>query len=284
MKMKLMAAAISAALGGFMAQRGLAVGALAVSITKEEHTKLPKDAQGFYVERDGKFVLDLPEGVEDVSKVKGALDKERTAREKAEREAKELAKRFEGIDPEEVKRILDQMGTDEERKLMKDGKVDEVVARRMKKATEAHEKALKAAEDKVKLAEARAQKFSTQVLDNHVRSAAIKAGMHSNAVEDALFRARTMFTLDEEGNPVQRDSDGKVVMGKDSKTPYAPAEWLEGMKETAPHWFPAGSGGGGGKGDGGASGGGKTMKRSAFEALDPAAKQATMKEGTKLVD
>ena len=105
-----------------------------------------------------------------------------------------------------------------------------------------------------------------------------------HAVEDALFRARTLFTLDGDGNAVQV-KDGQVVIGKDSKTPYSPAEWLEGMKESAPHWFPAGGSGGGapgGKGPGGS--GAKTMKRADFDSLNPLEKATKIKEGVVPVD
>lgn len=63
-----------------------------------------------------------------------------------------------------------------------------------------------------------------------------------------------MFALDESGQAVQRDAEGNLVIGKDGKTPYSPAEWLESMRETAPHWFPAGASGSGS--GGGAKGGG----------------------------
>ena len=76
-------------------------------------------------------------------------------------------------------------------------------------------------------------------------AAATKAGIHQHAIDDALLRARSMFRLNDDGQAVQFDQDGNVVIGKDGKTPFTPNEWLDGMKETAPHWFPAGNSGGG---------------------------------------
>jgi hypothetical protein len=93
-----------------------------------------------------------------------------------------------------------------------------------------------------------------------------------------------MFTLDENGNAVQLDGDSQVVIGKDGKTPFNPAEWLDSMRESAPHWFPAGASGSGSGNDkrGGGSGSGKPRSqwtpaeksayiekhgRSAYEAL-----------------
>lgn len=283
LKFGVMAAAV---MGAFMQRAGLAVGALAVSLDKTEHGKLPDAVKSLYVEKDGKFALDLPEGYEDAKGLKSALESERKRANNEEKARKELAQKFEGLDADEIRGLLEKMGTDEERKLMKEGKIDEVVAKRMEKVTKAHEKALAAAMLKVEEATQRAGKYEQQVLDNHVRAAATKAGVHATGVEDALFRARTIFKLDGEGNVVQLDADGKPVLGKDGKSNFGPAEWMESMKETAPHWFPAGSTGGGASGDRNKGAGGKkTMLRSAFDGLDvqqKAAAAADMRTG-KLV-
>src|SRR3972149_11838102 len=85
-----------------------------------------------------------------------------------------------------------------------------------------------------------------RVLDNSVRAAPIAVGLHAPAVDDVLLRARAIFSLSDEGEAVQFDEDGEtIVLGKDGKTPFSPREWLESMKQKAPHWFPAGGSGGG---------------------------------------
>lgn len=280
MILKTMYLAVAAALGAYRARHGLVLHGLALTIEKDAWTKLSKDVQALYSEKDGKYHLDVE--VEDVAGLKSALEKERTAKREAEKQFKELAKKFEGLDPDEIRAMLDKLGGDKEAQLIKAGKIDEVVALRMEKAAKAHEKALKEATDKVAAANARADKFSQRVLDNEVRAAATKVGLHANAVDDALFRARSMFALNEEGAVVQLDKDGHPVMGKDGKTPFGPGEWLEGMKETAPHWFPAGSSGAGASGSKN-TGGKKTMKRADFDKLDPVAKSATVKD-TLIVD
>src|SRR5919106_790716 len=119
MKLKRLAVAVNLALGSFMEKYGFAPGVLAVMLDKAEHGKLAKEVQALYVEKDGKYVLDLPENYEDVTQAKGALQKEREARKEEARLRKELEKKFEGIDPEEVRKILEKLGSDEERALMK---------------------------------------------------------------------------------------------------------------------------------------------------------------------
>jgi hypothetical protein len=76
-----------------------------------------------------------------------------------------------------------------------------------------------------------------------------------------------MFQLDENGHAVQIGDDGQPVLGKDGKTPFNPAEWLDSMKEAAPHWFPAGaSGSGSGSGNRGA--GNVNLNRSTMTAKE----------------
>ena len=53
--------------------------------------------------------------------------------------------------------------------------------------------------------------------------------------------------------------DGKPLLGKDARAPLTVTEWLEGMKDKAPHWWPAGSGGGAGNGGGGGSSAPKSL-------------------------
>lgn len=281
-KLKAVSVAVSMALGArmhrgiasYLERGGLMLNALAPVVDKID--AVPEAQRGWYVEKEGKFHLDPAKiDIEDTSGLKSALEKERKAARDAEKARKEFEARFIGIDPEKVKELMAKFDGDEEGKLIAAGKLDEVLARRTEKQRAQHEKDLKAAADKATAAEARAAKFSQRVLDNHVRAAATKAGVHAGAVEDALFRARTMFTLNEDGNAVQMAADGTVVIGKDGKTPFSPAEWLESMKETAPHWFPAnGSGGGAQNGKGG--GGGEDLS-----ALSPTARLTAARAGKK---
>lgn len=195
---------------------------------------------------DGKFKLGV-DGVPDVTNLKKALQAERDARSAAERTAKD----FEGLDASEVRNMLKQMEGNEEAQLLKAGKIDDVIARRTQKLVQENERKLKEALDKATAEATRAQRWITRVLDNAVREAAAKAGLHPQAIDDALLHARAMFSLDDNGNAVQLGEDGKPVLGKDGKTPFTPSEWLESMRETKPHWFPATASGSGTRGSSG---------------------------------
>ena len=186
-------------------------------------------------------------------------------------------KEFDGIDPNAVRNILKRFADDEEAKLIADGKIDDVLNKRTERMKADYDKKLSEALSKAEQAEKRAQAFQGRVLDDSIRAAAAKAGIHQHAIDDALLRARSIFALGEDGQAVQLGEDGRPVLGKDGKSPFTPLEWLEGMKEKAPHWFPAsasGSGAGGGGGGGtqpskGNFGGTKAERLAAIRALSP---------------
>jgi hypothetical protein len=181
---------------------------------------------------------------------------------------------FDGIDPNAVRNILKRFADDEEAKLIAEGKIDDVLTKRTERMRADFEKKYADAQAAAEAATKKAQAFQGRVLDDSLRAAAVKAGIHQHAIDDVLFRGRAMFNLDESGQAVAVGEDGKPVLGKDGKTPFAPLEWLEGMKEKAPHWFPATASGGGA---GGGSGGGAHANKKASE-MSTAEKAAYIKE------
>lgn len=256
----------------YMAATGVMAFAIAPELDAPSLEKLPESQRGWYTEKDGKFVVDLAKvEIEDTGGLKTALAKERQAAKEAKEAAKvavqEAMKAFDGIDPVKTRALLAKFDNEEEAALIASGKVDEVIAKRMAKRDAELQRQLDAAKGETESARKVADTFKGRVLDNHIRAAAAKAGLHPFAVDDALLRARSLFSLDDKGDAVQLGTDGAPVLGKDGKTAFTPAEWLEAMKESAPHWFPAQGSGGGANGSGGAGSGGKTIRREAFDAL-----------------
>lgn len=165
-------------------------------------------------------------------------------------EANERLQQFDGIDPEAVQAILKRFSDDEEAKLIAEGKVDEVLNKRTERMQQAHEKEIAKLNKQLEQAQERAAKFTDRVLADEIRAAGSETGIHKAAFEDAIYRAKGAFEVNEDGDIVAKegvlDSSGK---------PLTPKAWFEDMKEKAPHWFPAPQGGGLGNGTGG--GGGK---------------------------
>ena len=251
---------------------------MALPIVVDSLDAIEEGKRGLYVADGDKFKLDV-EGIEDVNKLRSDLshaNREAADRRKA---VKELEEKYAGIDPVKVREMMAKLDQDGEAKLLAEGKIDEVVNKRTEKLRADLQKQLDEAHGKAQAAEQRSKQYSQRVLDDRIREA-VTGKVHNSAIMsgDVLRAAREIFILDEHGNAVQLDADGKPVLGKDGKTAFSPAEWIESMVEIAPHWFPASSSGGGANGSGNGSNGSRTMKRAAFESLSAHEKAAAIKK------
>lgn len=199
-------------------------------------------------------------------------------------EVKALKTSWGDLDPEKVKLIMSRLENDEDTKLIAEGKVDEVINRRVTSLKGDYEKRLEAASkalgEKDEALKKRDSRLRDLVVESHIRQKATDLNLVGTAVDDALFRAKSIFTLDKDERVVAVDNDGHVRLGKDGKSPFSPSEWLEGMKEAAPHWFAAPSGGGAqGGGGSGRQGGGFVLSRA--DARDPAKYRAAKEQAAK---
>lgn len=162
------------------------------------------------------------------------------------KESSEKLKQFDGVDPDMVKAILKRFSDDEEAKLISEGKIDEVLSKRTERFINEFDKKLKAEQEKADSAQKKAEKYSGIVLSNKMTSEALKAGALPEALEDISLRAKGLFILNDDGEAVAVDQDGEPLLGKDGKTPLAPLEWVESLKDNAPHLFHRAEGTGGG--------------------------------------
>lgn len=221
--------------------------------------------RSLYVADGDKFKLDL-DGDDDNGALK--IELATAKREAAERRMaiKALEEKYTGIDPVKTREMLAKLDQDGEQALIAAGKIDEVIQKRSEKLRADLQRQIDEANGKAKQAEERVGKYSQRVLDDRIRDAVMgKVHVHAIKSGDVLRAARELFTLDDNGNAVQHDADGQIVLGKDGKTPFSPAEWIESMADVAPHWFPSDSSGGGA----GGSRNGAGMGKAALMALSP---------------
>jgi hypothetical protein len=202
---------------------------------KEE---IPADQQALYVEREGAWYLDV-EGAAD----KGKLDEFRANNLTLARERDELKKRFEGIDPEEVRKLAEEKRRLEEAAQLKAGEFDKVLAARLQAAKGEHDKQLAAVTGE---RDALHTRLSAIQIDQAVVTEASKRGLRASAIPDITARARGAFRL-VDGSPTPFEADGKTVRaGKDGVAPMNLAEWVDTLVSDAPHLFEANAGGGSG--------------------------------------
>ncbi|MCQ9618388.1 hypothetical protein L1889_18280 [Paenalcaligenes niemegkensis] len=218
---------------------------MALQFTVDSLESLDEDVRDLYVEENGKFRLNI-DGYEDPTGLKTALQKERDASKEAKRklgEADDFKAQFEGLDIDALKALAAKASTDEETRLLAEGKLDEVVTKRTERLRTDLERQVADANGRAEKAETFANRFRDKVLSDSIRAAAAKAGALSEAAEDIILRAKGAFKLDENGEPVAYDGE-EVIYGKDGKTPLSPLEWAESLRESAPHLWPRPQGAG----------------------------------------
>ena len=211
--------------------------------TREE---IPAELQSLYVERDGAWILDA-EGVADKSK----LDEFRSTNVNLIKERDDLAKRFEGIDPDAVRQLADDKRKLEEAQQLKAGEVDKVIETRLKAARAEWDK-----QQGIVVAErdALTSRLTAIQIDQAVVTEATKRGLRPTAIPDIAARARVNFKL-VNGVPQAFEADGQTARtGKDGVSPMTLAEWVDALVSDAPHLFEANAGSGAAGSGGGAAG------------------------------
>ena len=176
------------------------------------------------------------------------IGENRTLSEKV-REMAEAVKAFEGLgDPEKIRAVMKRIEESEEARLISEGKLDEVVAKKFELKEAAFLKQIEELNAKLQELDGIAAKWRTGhnnlKIETAVSAAADALKLFAYAKPDALAAARGRFSVNDEGNIVALDKDGQVITSKDGKSPLQPQEWLEGMKNDRPHWWPAPQGGG----------------------------------------
>ena len=201
--------------------------------TKEE---IPAEHLPLYAERDGAWVLDVDGAVE-----KAKLDEFRSTNVALLKERDDLKKRFDGIDPEEFKRLQVERQRVEEGKLLKEGDVEKIVLARLKAALDPVEKRAQAAEQS-------AAKMTDRLAEIEINRGAIvaatKLGLRPTAIPDLTLRARCVFRM-VDGKATAFDADGKSPLyGPDGLTPLSLDDWAAKLVVEAPHLFEPNAGGG----------------------------------------
>lgn len=156
-----------------------------------------------------------------------------------EKKYKESAAQFEGVDLEKIKGLQKQLETNEEMRLLAEGKTEEVVARRVEAMKRDFEANLAARDTKLseyeQLIKSKEDRLATLLIDGTIREQYVGLDFEPAAMDDVLRYARQIFVMDDSGNPVPRNESGSLIFGKDGKTPITAREWLEGLADKKPY-------------------------------------------------
>ncbi|HOX59707.1 MAG TPA: hypothetical protein P5205_09455 [Candidatus Paceibacterota bacterium] len=198
--------------------------------------EIPAEDVRLYVEREGAWHLDV-----DMKEEKAKLDEFRANNIALSNQLAEQKKRFEGIDPDQVRKLAEEKQRLEEAQQIKSGEVEKVMENRLKTAKGEWDKQFAAVTSERDSLNAR---LTAIQIDQGVITVATKRGLRPTAIPDITARARSVFRL-VDGAPRAYEADGQTVrVGKDGITPMTLDEWVEQQVADAPHLFESNAGGG----------------------------------------
>lgn len=213
---------------------------------------VPEAQKDFYVEKDGKWLLDA-EGVEDVSGLKNALSGERDAVKLLKAQLAELAPLKErAAEMEAIQAKLDEI---EDGELLKHGKagLEKILEKRTRRTVEDAAAKIKAADEAKAASDALAKDATVKLRNYHLTSevtkAATKAGIRGTAFRDVTRAAAEVFEVGEDMSLTPRDT-----LTDKKGNPVTLETWFSDvLADEAPHYWEKDVGGGG-RGGGGPAG------------------------------
>lgn len=164
---------------------------------------------------------------------------------------KEL-RNFDGLDADSVKSMMAKLEESEEARMIAEGKMDDVLAKRTERLTLDFQQQIDELTNKLNESNAGRDEMSSRynnlVINTELRKEAEASGMIPAAIDDALNRANGVFSLSDSGEIEARDKDGNLVV-VDNKA-FTPKAFIADLKESAKHYWPPSEGGGAGGGTG----------------------------------
>ena len=219
---------------------------------------VPEEARALYAEKDGSFHLDI-EGIENhpgATSLKNALDREKAERIKRQETIDELkvaAAKFKDIDPDKAREALDKIAEIDDKKLISEGKIEELVEAKVERMRTDFDAQI-AAKDKTitELTDSSGvltHELSDIKIFSAIRDEALENGARPEALDDIVNRGRTIWHLvDGAPTAIKVGTDDERIFGKTGDALTIP-EWVGTLAAEASHLFNPNSGGGSGGGD-----------------------------------
>ena len=210
---------------------------------------IPAGLEDYYEEVDGSWLLST-----DDKDLKDKLAEFRSNNRSLFSKNEELETKLKGLeklDPakyDEALKALDELEELREKKMIDEGRMDEVLAERTEKMRATYEGKLEAIQGKFEAATETGSKAQARLnetlVDSAVHQAISNVGvLRKGAVFDVVHRAKGTWLLDDEQNLVPM-KDGKVMYGKEGDNPLTMEEWAKDLLEEAPYLFESSKGAG----------------------------------------
>jgi hypothetical protein len=192
-------------------------------------SEIPAGLEALYEEQGGAFVLKKFED-EEGDDLKSKLDEFRTNNTTLAKQVEEyktelgrMKSQFKGVDPDKLRKqqeALSRIEAEEERKLIEQGQIDEVIKRRTASAIVAYEEKVRAKDSALQEAEKQTENLRNR-LGRHLISERLQVELNNagirpkkNALPDILSRAHSTFHIGPDGEPEPKASDGTTIYGE----------------------------------------------------------------------
>lgn len=263
---------------------------MALKKTVAKLEDVPEALRGEY-EKDGEvYRLKLEDADSDApAALKGALEKERKARADAERKLRETVEQFKGIDPVKAREAEAKLQEIQDKKLIDEGKIEELLATRTERMKADHQAQLTAAQTRIKDLETKGAASETRLgevlIDGVIKDVGIKGGVRKTLAQ-ALVRIARAGDVEgirweiRDGNPVPVVGDA-VKYGKDPSKPMSAEEYVALAREKMPDLFEPSNGTGTTPNTAGAGTGG-AFTLTVEQARDVRTYQATKEAAAKV--
>ena len=225
--------------------------------TYSTEAEIPEALKDAYVEKDGRFVLQV-EGMVDADRLKEFRDENIRLKQEMEK--------FRDVDPAKYAELRAKEKDLEDGKLIKKDGFDAAVQQRVAEAKAAAEKALADANRKAEEAMAQLQKQQMAIA---LRDAGAKYGLRKEAAADLELRGTTTLKL-VDGKLIAHDVSGTPLYDADAN-PMTHEKWVEKLTKEAPHLFEPSQGAGAAGGSAnGYSGGPNPFAQKSFNLTEQA--------------
>ena len=212
--------------------------------------------------------------------LKAKVDEFRTNNVTLMKDFEGLKTKFDGIDVDEYKKMLKAQSDGADKDMFDAGKIDELVARKVKDIQAENAKAYSTLEGSNNELN---RKLEVLLVDGAIKDTAVTAGVLSGALDDVVLRAKSVFRL-KDGTPTAVDSAGNTLVKAGSTTQISMKDWVSDLTKSAPHLFEKSSGSGSQHDSGSGKGGEKQITRKAFDAMSQVDRSTFAMEGGKVSD
>lgn len=225
---------------------------MALEATVKDLESVDEKFRGLYKKLDdGTFSIDL-EGPKELKARVDEFRQNNIAYRKELEDLKQKLQSVDGIDPEKYKQgqeALETLEKQADKKLIDEGKIDEVVSSRTERMRQDYEGKIKALEESHSKMKEQNEEMLHYIERSKVEVEASTAlnsvGMvKKGAMGDLINRALGTWRFDAQTKQISPvGSDGKTIYGKDPQTIMTMKEWAEQQLVDAPFLFEANTGG-----------------------------------------